>query len=264
MWIEAILSHEDLTTLVAQLLPLDLHLGDAGTDPDLHLSDLAKVELVENQGLRVECRAEIRWSVLGVDVPITVDSLALLLVPSIVKRSGRDALAFRVRLAELDLAWLPSALDATIRERVNRELKEKHLHLTWNFSETLSHVFRLPNAVRPIDALELEVAWGKVRVTNEALVMAVSFHGHVHRETETVDAPAAMVPLRAGRAARSASNGHGSAVRVPPGLALAGGAALASVAGYLVSRTTTGLYRYWRRRSRPARFFDRLPDYFRS
>ena len=104
MWIEAILSHDDLATLVAQLLPLDLHLGAEGTDPDLHLSDLAKVELVENQGLRVECRAEIRWSVLGIDVPIAVDSLSLLLVPSIVKRSERDALTFKVQLSELDLA----------------------------------------------------------------------------------------------------------------------------------------------------------------
>src|SRR6185295_17004256 len=100
MWIEAILSHDDLATLVAQVLLLDLRLGDADDDPELRLSDLTKVELIENQGLRVECRAAIRWSVLGIDVPITVDSMALKLIPSVVKRSGRDALALKVQLAE--------------------------------------------------------------------------------------------------------------------------------------------------------------------
>jgi hypothetical protein len=248
MWIEAILSHDDLATLVAQLLPLDLRLGDSDGDPELRLSDLAKVELIENQGLRVECRAAIRWSVLGLDVPITVDSLALMLVPSVVKRSGRDALAFKIQLAELDVAWMPAAIDATIRERVNRELRDKQRHLVWTFSQTLSHVFTLPEAVRPIDALELEVAWGKVRVTSEALVMAVSFHGHVHRETEGTLPNRELVSVRRTRALTS--NGHAPSVRVPVGLAVAGGAALASVAGYTATRAMTGLYRYWRRRTR--------------
>jgi hypothetical protein len=246
MWIEAILSHDDLATLVAQLLPLDLRLGEADGDPELRLSDLAKVELIENQGLRVECRAAIRWSVLGIDVPITVDSLALKLIPSVVKRSGRDALAFKIQLGELDIAWMPAAIDATIRERVNRELREKQRQLTWSFSQTLSHVFRLPEAVRPIDAIELEVAWGKVRVTSEALVMAVSFHGHVHRETE------GMLPTRELVSVRRplSMNGHAPSVRVPVGLAVAGGAALASVAGYAATRAVKGLSRYWRGRAR--------------
>jgi hypothetical protein len=248
MWIEAILSHDDLATLVAQVLPLDLRLGDADNDPELRLSDLAKVELIENQGLRVECRAAIRWSVLGIDVPITVDSLALKLIPSVVKRSGRDALAFKIQLAELDVAWMPAAIDATIRERVNRELRDKQRQLTWTFSQTLSHVFALPDAVRPIDAVELEVAWGKVRVTSEALVMAVSFHAHVHRETDRVLASRALVPVHPMRPVRS--NGHAPSVRVPVGLAVAGGAALASVAGYAATRAVKGLSRYWRGRAR--------------
>ena len=62
---------------------------------------------------------------------------------------GRDALAFKVQLAELDVAWMPAALDATIRERVNRELKEKQRQLTWNFSQTLSYVFALPTRFAP-------------------------------------------------------------------------------------------------------------------
>jgi len=252
MWIEAILSQEDLSSFFAQLLPLDLRLGDDEADPELRLSDLSRVELVENRGVRVECKAHLRWPILGIDVPIEVKSIALMLTPSVVKRSGRDALACRLQLAELDIAWLPAAVDATIEERVNRELKEKQRHLAWNFSETLSHVFELPSAVRPIDALELEAAWGKVRVTNEALVMAISFHAHVHREGESTSA--AMVPVRRRPlATNGAGNGHSRVVRVPAGLALAGGAALASVAGYVVTRTTVGLWR--RLRPRSARLF---------
>jgi len=258
MWIEAILSHDDLSSFFARLLPLDLRLGEDGdADPELRLSDLVRVELVENQGIRVECKAELRWPIFGIDVPIHLESLALLLIPSVVKRSGRDALAFKLQLAELDIAWVPAAFDATIQEKVNRELKEKQRHLTWNFSQTLSHVFDLPSAVRPIDALGLEVAWGKVRVTNEALVMAISFHAHVHREGELASPSAALVPVRSrSPAANGAGNGHSRFVRVPAGLALAGGAALASVAGYLVTRTTAGVWRRMRERGqRSVRLF---------
>jgi hypothetical protein len=254
MWIEAILSHDDLSSFFAQLLPLDVRLGDDGdTDPELRLSDLARVELLENQGIRVECKADLRWPVLGIDVPVEVKSLALLFVPSVVKRSGRDALAFKVQLADLDIAWVPAAFDATLEERVNRELKEKQRQLAWDFSRTLSHVFELPSVVRPIDALGLEVAWGKVRVTNEALVMAISFHAHVHREGELASRSADVVPVR-NRHLATNGNGRSHVVRVSPGLALAGGAALASVAGYLVTRTTAGLFRRLRR-PRSARLF---------
>jgi hypothetical protein len=254
MWIEAILSHDDLSSFFARLMPFDVRLGEDGdADPELRLSDLARVELVENQGIRVECKAELRWPVLGIDVPIQVRSLALLLIPSVVKRSGRDALAFKLQVAELDIAWVPASFDATIQEKVNRELKERQRQLTWNFGQTLSHVFDLPNAVRPIDALGLEVAWGKVRVTNEALVMAISFHAHVHREGEPASPSAAMVPVRR-RAPITNGNGHSRVVRVPAGLALAGGAALASVAGYVVTRTAAGVWRRLRRR-RSARLF---------
>jgi hypothetical protein len=256
MWIEAILSHDDLSSFFARLLPLDVRLGDDGdADPELRLLDLARVELVENQGIRVECKAELRWPVLGIDVPIQVESLALLLSPSVVKRSGRDALAFRLQLAELDIAWVPAAFDATIQEKANRELKERQRQLTWNFSETLSHVFDLPSTVRPIDGLGLEVAWGKVRVTNEALVMAISFHAHLHREGEAASPSAAMVPVRRrALGANGAGNGHSRVVRVPTGLALAGGAALVSVAGYLVTRGAVGTWRRLRR-PRSARLF---------
>jgi hypothetical protein len=252
MWIEAILSQEDLSSLVAQLLPLNIRLGeDEGADPQLHLSDLASVELIENQGLRIRCRAAIRWAILGIDVPIKLESLALLLSPSVVKTSGRDALAFKLELDQLDVAWIPAAFDETIKQKINRELKEKQRQLTWNFSQNLSHVFKLPSAVRPIDALELDVAWGKVRVTGEALVLAVSFHGHVHREGEVANTSTALVPVRPYRGSPLATrNGHASSVRIPTGLALAGGAALASMAAYGMSRATTDLWRYWRRRTR--------------
>jgi hypothetical protein len=257
MWIEAILSHDDLSSVVARILPLEFRLSEDEAGPEIRLSALGGVELIENQGLRIVCRAAIRWPVLGIDLPFTAESLTLLLTPSVVKTSGRDALAFRLQLSELDLSWLPAALDDTVRERINRELKDRQVHFTWNFSETLSHTFHLLNAVRPVDALELDVAWGQVRVTREALVMAVSFHGHVHREGEISVRSVALAPVR--RAAPiAAPNGHARDVRVPLGIAVAGAAALASVAGYGLSRVTAGLFRYWRRRRAPARWLEPL------
>ena len=53
--------------------------------------------------------------------------------------------------------------------------------LAWNFSKTLSHAFALPSFLEPLECFKLHVAWGEVKVTADALVLAISFHSEVTR-----------------------------------------------------------------------------------
>jgi hypothetical protein len=70
-------------------------------------------------------------------------------------------------------------VDQRILEKVNEALAENEL--TWHFIRALSHTFALPGSLAPLESLELDVAWGEVRVPDEALVFAVSFHPNVKR-----------------------------------------------------------------------------------
>ncbi|GAC1588813.1 MAG: hypothetical protein NVS3B20_16420 [Polyangiales bacterium] len=107
--------------------------------------------------------------------------MTAMLRPVIIKAStGDDALAFKLSIEKADFAGLPAMVDDRITEKVNHALATK-LALCWNFSETLSRSVDLPVSFRPLETLKLKVAWGKVRVTDEAMVMAISFHSDIER-----------------------------------------------------------------------------------
>jgi hypothetical protein len=174
MWVEAIVSQEDFVALAAELLPLSVHLGDPDSDHYLLLSAATAVSLVEGRGLRVTCDAQIRWPVLGMDIPINVEGLTVLVEPSVPEAKG--PLLVGVQLEHADVAWLPAIIDAKIVDAINDALKKKSADLSWTFTRTLSHEFELPEILQPLSGLDLSAGWGKVRVTTEAMVLVVSFH----------------------------------------------------------------------------------------
>lgn len=176
MWVEAIVSLEDVQALAAELLPVRVQLGAADADHYLYLSAAREVALVEGRGLRVVCDAQIRWPVLGMDIPISVDSLTVILEPTIPDES--DQLFIGVQLEHADVAWVPSLLDKTIVSAINEALKQKNAELAWSFAPTLSREFALPEMLQPVRALGLQAGWGKVRITSEAMVLVVSFQAH--------------------------------------------------------------------------------------
>jgi hypothetical protein len=176
MWLEAIVSLEDFQGLAAELLPVRVQLGAADSDHYLFLSAASEVSLLEGRGLRVVCNAQIRWPVLGMDLPINVDSLTVVVEPSVANESGE--LFVGVQLEHADVAWVPSLLDKKIVAAINEALKQKKAELSWRFEKALSHELALPEMLQPVRALGLKAGWGKVRVTSEAMVLAISFHAH--------------------------------------------------------------------------------------
>jgi hypothetical protein len=84
---------------------------------------------------------------------------------------------------------------------INKELDTKHLELSWSFTRTLSHVFKLPSAIASGRAIELSAKWGRVKITSEALALAVSFQTDVHPRTSGPEAspPPTLLRDRAGR-----------------------------------------------------------------
>ena len=176
MWLEAILSQEDIVALVAQLTPVKLRFGNEG---DLLLFDVSTVTLVPERGLRVVCKAKLHWPVLGIAVPVALNSLTVLLAPSVAKREAEDVLVFKVLIEDADLAGLPAMIDREITARVNDALDRTEL--AWSFKETLGHVFELPRSLELVQAVDLRASWGQMKVTAEALVFAVSFQATVTR-----------------------------------------------------------------------------------
>lgn len=230
MWVEAILTKDDLATLLVDLCPLTIALDQAaGGEHYLRLQNPRDVALVEGRGLRLTCEAELHWPVLGIDAPVRVESLTMLLNVGLSPSLDEEVLAFRPEVESMDVAWVPSLFDGRITDKLNDELGKRHIELSWHFFKTLSHVFELPGVLRPATALDLRVGWGKVRVTNEAMVLAVSFNTHV------LQSPASdrLAEPRAALATPTLARVPPRDVSVPLPVALAGAVALLGVAVYV-------------------------------
>jgi hypothetical protein len=192
MFVETLLTRAELEALLSEALPLRVNLGD-GDAHWLALTSLSDVSLVPELGLRAECKARLHWPLLGVDAPVFLHSLRAVMTPEIVGGKSGDALAFRLAIEHADFAAIPDRLDRKLTDAINAKLAEKSDWLVWDLSRTLRLHVPLPPALEPRETLETRAAWGKIRVTREALILAVSIHGAIVRQGGIV--PEEYTPL---------------------------------------------------------------------
>jgi hypothetical protein len=177
MWLEAIITKEDLVDALGRFLPVKIFLEKEGEetreDRWLLLRSATNVALIQDQGLRVTCPAEISWSIAGMSPTMKLDELRVMIRPQVVDRHGRHVLEFQFEVEEADFRVLPGFIDGAIAKAINGSLATKNI--SWNFTETLTRRVALGTTFEQIEALELEVAWGKHRIGEDALALVVSF-----------------------------------------------------------------------------------------
>ena len=186
MWAEIVFSRDDLARALQQALPLTIQLGDADVHHSLTLSDLGDVTLLPDLGLRIVCKARIHWLVLGIDPPISIKALTAVLLPAIGRGPDGDTMVFRLSIEHADFSGLPEIVDDGITAAINAKLAAKEAELCWNFSKTLTFNAPLPNLLESLTSFAAKPAWGKVRISEEAVVYAASFHSAFVRRGETV------------------------------------------------------------------------------
>lgn len=182
MRLHASLPRAEVQALLSELLPLKVLLGDDDDeDRTLVLRDAREVSFSPGQGIRMACKADIRWSVLGFAVPVHLRSLSVMLAPRIAERDGGAALVFEVSIEHADLAGVPAVVDAHLVERVNQALDERQVELAWNFTRTLTHSFELPALLASVRSFNLGVAGSSVEVHPDALQLEVELRAGFSR-----------------------------------------------------------------------------------
>jgi hypothetical protein len=178
MWLEAILTTSDLQDTIQQFSPLEIRLGDNGK---LLLASPTRVSLTAGEGMAVVCEATLHWPVLGVDLPVHMHGLSVLVRPEVrpAPDGTCDVLAFTLQIDRAGVSILPHIIDDKVTSLLNEELAKKHVELAWNFGETLTHVFALPAALASAAALALKVGGGTVKITDRAIGFAVNFTAEV-------------------------------------------------------------------------------------
>ncbi len=174
MWVQATLSVADLEAFVAHAFPLSVDLDSVHVTVELPTSVL----LVADLGLRLAAHAKLHVTVVGIEVPLTVELAEVVLVPSIRREDDRDRLDFVLRVEELDFKNLPAFVDREIMSRVRASLERPIF--SWDFTKTLDFTFGLPMALESMDTLRLHAIKGDLKIGQEGLTLAFTFALDVH------------------------------------------------------------------------------------
>ncbi|HEX7666363.1 MAG TPA: hypothetical protein VF407_17675 [Polyangiaceae bacterium] len=183
MWIEAVLNNADLVRIAEQLAPLEIKLGD-DSGGSLKLTNPREIKLLPAVGLHINCSGKLLWPVLGVKLPVTFHALRVRVLPRIDKTPTGDTLAFKLEVEHADIAAVPDVVDDHITDMVNRELAKKGFSLNWDFTDTLTNTFKLPESFVMPRGIGVKVKSGIVRITDDTLVLAISFDSQVERHDE--------------------------------------------------------------------------------
>jgi hypothetical protein len=182
MRLQAVLPRSDLDVLLNQLLPLKVLLGaDGDDDRNLVLHEPRGLTFVPERGISLSCTADIRWSVLGLTVPIHLRQLSVLLTPRIVPRASGPTLVFELAIEHADLAGVPAMVDSHLVELVNQALSARQVELGWEFAKTLTHAFALPALLANIRSFNLGVGESAVEVVPDGLILSVELLTSVTR-----------------------------------------------------------------------------------
>ncbi|HEX6244355.1 MAG TPA: hypothetical protein VFZ61_25735 [Polyangiales bacterium] len=184
MWLQAIITADDLMHALHELTPTRIQLDDNDPDKAFELDPPSEVRFRENEGAIIRTSARLSWDVIGIKVPVNLRTVEVLLIPSIEQDSdGNDLLVLQAKLEDLDLSALPGLFDGAIRNRINQVLEDPKRFVRWGFIRTLDFSFHLPDKVQPRRDLRLAARWGATRVSDQGFVMAASF-GFFAKEAE--------------------------------------------------------------------------------
>jgi hypothetical protein len=179
--VAAILDLDTVTRLLEELTPFTIQLGDADAPDRWFAVDRpTHVAFVPGAGVRIHTTARLRWSVAGVGVTCTIQSLELLLAP--VLAAGR--LNIVPRIEDADLKNVPQFIDREIVERVNERLAANPEPLGWSFARTLTVRLGLPPSMAPVTGFELDAGPAALEVTADAIRMAVVLPVQFRRSPE--------------------------------------------------------------------------------
>jgi hypothetical protein len=181
MLLQALLPRTDVDQLLSDLLPLRVLLGKDASDRTLLLRDPSAVAFVAGHGIALSCKADVRWSLLGVGVPIYLRALTVMLVPRITERASLPALVFDVAIEHADLAGVPAVVDSRLVGWVNQALEQHQVELSWSFGKTLSHQFALPAMLDSLRSFDLAVGRSQVDVLQDALRLELEVQAGVTR-----------------------------------------------------------------------------------
>lgn len=172
MWVQLVVTEDDLRTFLHSVMPARIELGrDEDVDRWIEIGAPEFVSVTEAKGLTLRAPAKLRWNVAGINVPIAFRTVEVTLDLSIDSPEGQ-VLRFRPQIVDADFVGLPAIIEKSLIKLVNASLAKAHLE--WNFVETLQFSPQMSPKLQPPTVVDIRARFGELRKTDGAITLAVS------------------------------------------------------------------------------------------
>lgn len=174
MWLEAIFTRDELLALLRRVTPARIPLDRQDPERCLWLSKPDSVVFRAEKHIVIHARAQVRWDVLGLTVPVSLRKVSVVLNPEVLESAGEQRLSFGLHIQDADLTGVPAFVEGTLIARVNEALAQADARMSWKFQETLDFKFKLP-AIEPVPRMALRARSGSTKVTDDAFSLLVAW-----------------------------------------------------------------------------------------
>jgi hypothetical protein len=167
MLIDFTLTLDEISALLREATPLRIHLTEKDEDRRwVELEPPTEVTLVPHVGLRAVSSGHIRYELAGIQLPVSIRRIELLLEPEIVPPGvGPQRLDFKLRVEAADLELIPGLAERVLINAVNEALAPARLGMSVPFARLLQRRITLPERFEPLEQLLLGGALAAVQVT---------------------------------------------------------------------------------------------------
>ncbi|NVB38351.1 hypothetical protein G6O69_10965 [Pseudenhygromyxa sp. WMMC2535] len=174
MLLTATITDEEFIEFARGLLPVRVDLSDDGSASRyLEIAVLQDMHLIEGVGLSVTAPIEIHWPDRQLLTRFRVERFGLRLEPHLVPSPAGMALKVDLRCGDIDLRWIPKAIDGLLAKEIDSRVRAMELGFTWDFSETLSFHLDEASGRSTVAGFDFDVSSAKLVVGARALELLV-------------------------------------------------------------------------------------------
>ncbi len=180
--IKASLDRTTVAQLLAELTPLTIDLDEDDSQGRwIQIGVPDGLEFIAGRGIRIHTTARLQWTVAGLNVPVTISSLSMLLAPVIAPSPSGGRLNLEATLEEADLKHVPELIEEGIVARVNARLAARPDAFGWDFGKTLALHKALPASMAPVHGFEMNAHDGALEIDSQAVWLSVELSMHFLR-----------------------------------------------------------------------------------
>lgn len=188
------LTETTVKRLLDEFFPATVDLDPLGGEPQrryVRIQRPSSLDFVAGQGVRVRASADLKWSAIGLPLPVSIQDLELMIVPAIATDERGPKLVFRPTLEGADVKLMPAFVDEAITRRINAALAAEGDLLGWHFGESLGMRVPLPPNLSPTDAVHLAAGDVSIAVHDHAIVTTLELRLSFSRQrSDIVPGPA--------------------------------------------------------------------------